>query len=77
MSKKGEKQTESSPSDDTVRLNLVILESEQDKIVEFQGKFRRPQRLFNKSEVLRAGIYALTILNAKQLKEVSDSVPQL
>jgi hypothetical protein len=75
--KEGKREELPPPSGELVRLNLSVLPSEQDKIVEFQGKCKRPHRLFNQSEVLRAGLYALTILDSDQLKEVADSVPQL
>jgi hypothetical protein len=78
MRKKEAKRKElSPPSTEKVKLNLSVLASEQEKIVEFQGKCKRPHRLFNQSEVLRAGLYALEILDPDQLKEVAESVPQL
>ena len=78
MKKKDAKRKESPPPPSgNVRHNLQVLPSEQEKIVELQGKCRRPRRLFNQSEVLRAGIYALAILDPDQLEEVVDSVPQL
>lgn len=78
MSKKKAKPKDSaSLNADTNRLNLVVLESEQKMIVEHQKVYQRPRRLFNQSEVLRAGLYALAILNSKQRKKVIDSVPQL
>ncbi len=75
--KEGKREESPPPSGETVRHNLVILASEQEKILEFQSKCRRPHRLFNQSEVLRAGLYALAVLTPDQLKEVTDSVPQL
>lgn len=78
MSRKEAKQKQRpTPSRENVRHNLLVLASEQDKIVEFQAKCRRSNRLFNQSEVLRAGLYALAILDSDQLQEVADSVPQL
>jgi hypothetical protein len=59
------------------KFNLKYLKSEQEKAIKFQAQLRRPHRLFNQSEVLRAGIYALEELTPEQLKKVADSVPQL
>jgi len=78
MRKKATAKEELPPSNNSgVRHNVLVLDAEQEKIVQFQGKCRRPRRAFNQCEVIRAGIYALEELTPEQLKKVVDSVPQL
>lgn len=60
-----------------IKFNFVFLESEREALTNFQAKCKRAGRLFNQSEVLRAGIYALRKLTKDQLEDVANEVPQL
>jgi hypothetical protein len=61
----------------TTKFDLVYLKSEKKMVMKFQAECKRSTRLFNQSEVIRAGIYALEELTPEQLKKVAESVPQL
>lgn len=61
-----------------VRDNFTLLPEERSLIEDLELRFGREcGLLLNKSEVVRAGLYALQRLSAKDLEEVGEQVPRM
>lgn len=60
-----------------IRDNFTMPPSDYDLIEELRSRFARMGNIFNKSEVLRAGLHALAEMNEKELQEISQKLTKL